>query len=176
MSQHSRGVHLATIAHASLIWDAYMEQEGDDTGRGMVRARVRFSSPEADRFFRTAVIIVESSWDDAVRCAKAFDERQLSALLRSVLRRPALLQSAAQRVVQLRSAALRWPVQLRSAALRWPALLRFPQRGCSVGSSRDCCDQRCFRPPPKACYSRGRVKRSCGASCESLLPLPLASH
>lgn len=85
MNQNARGVHLATLAHEGRIWDAYMEQDEDAVDRDTVRARLRFSSPEADRFYRTAVIIIEPSWEEAVRRARALDERQLSALLRSVL-------------------------------------------------------------------------------------------
>lgn len=85
MNQNARGVHLATLAHGGRIWDAYMEQDEDSLDRDTVRARLRFSSPEADRLYRTAVIIIEPSWEEAVRRARALDERQLSALLRSVL-------------------------------------------------------------------------------------------
>lgn len=85
MSQAGRGVHLATLAHEGRIWDAYMEPEGEPSTREPVRARLRFSSPEADRFHRTAVIIIEPSWEEAVRRARELDDRQLTALLRSVL-------------------------------------------------------------------------------------------
>ena len=88
MSQNPRAVHLASIAHDGPLWDAYMEQDGDETGHGMLRARIRFTSPEADRIFRTAAIIIEASWEEAVRRAQAFEERQLAALLRSVLPDP----------------------------------------------------------------------------------------
>lgn len=85
MSSNDRGVHLATLAHDGRIWDTYMEQDEATAGGDTVRARLRFSSPEADRFYRTAIIIIEPSWEEAVRRARALDERQLSALLRSVL-------------------------------------------------------------------------------------------
>jgi hypothetical protein len=85
MSQNPRAVHLASIAHDGRLWDAYMEQEGEEAGHGMLRARVRFTSPEADKIYRTAAIIIEASWEEAVRRAQAFGDRQLAALLRSVL-------------------------------------------------------------------------------------------
>ena len=88
MSQHARSTHLATIAHAGRIWDAYLEQEGDPAVRDVVRARVRFSSPEVDHLYRTAAIIIEASWEEAVARAHGLDERQLSGLLRSVLPDP----------------------------------------------------------------------------------------
>lgn len=85
MSQASRGVHLATLAHEGLIWDAYMELDDAAPSQDVFRARLRFSSPEADRFYRTTVIIIEPSWEDTVARARGLDERQLVGLLRSVL-------------------------------------------------------------------------------------------
>lgn len=85
MSQHSRGIHLASLAHAGRLWDAYLEADEQVAARDMVRARLRFSSPEADQFYRTAVIIIEPSWEEAAARARALDERQLQGLLRSVL-------------------------------------------------------------------------------------------
>lgn len=84
MSEAARSVHLATVAHEGRIWDAYLEFD-DDPGRLDYRARVRFSSPEADRFYRTTVIIIEPSYEEAVHHGRALEERQLQALLRSVL-------------------------------------------------------------------------------------------
>ena len=84
MSEASGGVHLATLAHEGRIWDAYLELD-DDPARCDYRARVRFSSPEADRSYRTTVIIIEPSYEEAVQHGRALEERQLQALLRSVL-------------------------------------------------------------------------------------------
>ncbi len=84
MSEASRGVHLATLAHEGRIWDAYLEFDDDPANRDF-RARVRFSSPEADRFYRTTVIIIEPSYEEAVHHARNLPDRQLQALLRSVL-------------------------------------------------------------------------------------------
>jgi hypothetical protein len=84
MSQESRDVHLATVAHEGRLWDAYLEFD-DDPARRDFRARMRFSSPEADRFYRTTVIIIEPSYEEAVHHARGMEERQLQALLRSVL-------------------------------------------------------------------------------------------
>lgn len=85
MNESSKGPHLATVAHEGRIWDAHLEFEEDTSRRETYRARLRFSSPEADRLYRTAVIIIEPSYEEAVHRARALDERQLSALLRSVL-------------------------------------------------------------------------------------------
>ena len=84
MSEATRGVHLATLAHEGRIWDAYLEFDDEASLRDF-RARVRFSSPEADRFYRTTVIIIEPSYEEAVHHARGMEERQLQALLRSVL-------------------------------------------------------------------------------------------
>lgn len=85
MTQNSRGIHLATLAHEGRIWDVYLEQEDPIAVHDSVRARLRFSSPEADRFYRTAAIIIEPSWEEAAARARALEEHQLSGLLRSVL-------------------------------------------------------------------------------------------
>jgi hypothetical protein len=84
MSEASRGVHLATLAHEGRIWDAYLEFDDESSLRDF-RGRVRFSSPEADRIYRTTVIIIESSHEEAVHRARSLETRQLEALLRSVL-------------------------------------------------------------------------------------------
>ena len=81
----SRGTHLATFPYQGRIWDVYLEQSDPGPARDVVRARLRFSSPEADRFYRTAPIIVEASWEEAAARARALEEHQLSGLLRSVL-------------------------------------------------------------------------------------------
>lgn len=88
MSQAARGVHLATLAHEGLLWDAYVETDDGTPAGGSVRARLRFSSPEADRLYRTTFIIIEPSWEETVARARGLDERQLAALLRSVLPDP----------------------------------------------------------------------------------------
>ena len=85
MTEKSRGVHLATLAHQGRIWDAYLEFEDDSPRRDTYRACVRFSSPEADQFYRTTVIFIEPSYEEAIHRARALEERQLAGLLRSVL-------------------------------------------------------------------------------------------
>lgn len=83
-----RGLHLATLAHGGRIWDAYLELVDDPHRPDTFRALLRFDSPdggEADGAYRTGVIIVEPSYEEAVARARAFDERTLQGLLRSVL-------------------------------------------------------------------------------------------
>jgi len=88
MMTDARGLHFATVAHLGRIWDAYLELDDDPRHPQSCRARVRFDSPdggEADGTYRTAVIIIEASYEEALAKARAFDDRQLQALLRSLL-------------------------------------------------------------------------------------------
>jgi hypothetical protein len=88
VTSDARGLHFATVAHRGRIWDAYLEMDDDPRHPHSCRARLRFDSPdggEADGTYRTAVIIIEPSYEEALAKARAFDERQLQALLRSVL-------------------------------------------------------------------------------------------
>lgn len=80
-----RGAHLATVAHQGRLWDVYVEQDDPAHSQDSVRVRLRFSSPEADRPHRTAAIIIEPSWEEAVARARGLSDHQLAGLLRSVL-------------------------------------------------------------------------------------------
>ena len=82
------GIHVATITHAGRIWDAYLEFEDDprrpDSFRGLLRFdRAGTVGPAPST--RTAVLIIEDSYEEAVGKARRFDDRQLAALLRSAL-------------------------------------------------------------------------------------------
>ena len=82
------GLHIATVAHGARIWDVYVEFDDDPRRPDMYRARLRFDAPDAgdsDHPFRTGVIIIENSFEEAVARARTFEDRQLTALLRSVL-------------------------------------------------------------------------------------------
>lgn len=88
MTPEPKGLHLATVAHMGHIWDAYLELVDDPHRPDSFRARLRFDSPDggaADGTYRTGVIIIEASYEEAVSRARAFDDRQLQGLLRSVL-------------------------------------------------------------------------------------------
>ena len=82
-------LHVATIAHAERLWDAYLEFEDDPLRPDVYRARLRFDPANAIDFEetnpRTTVIIIEESYEQAVAKARAFDERALEALLHSAL-------------------------------------------------------------------------------------------
>lgn len=83
-----RGQHLATISHEGRFWDVYLEFEDDPRRPDSFRARFGFSpgDPADDEGIRrTAVVIIEDTFDAAIRKAQSFDDRHLSALLRSIL-------------------------------------------------------------------------------------------
>ena len=85
------GVHVATIAHEGLIWDAYLDFEDHMHPAAGYRARFRFEPPtgnEGPAATETAAIIIEDSYEEAVAKARSFDDRQLQALLRSTLPEP----------------------------------------------------------------------------------------
>ncbi len=82
------GLHIATIAHAGIIWDTYLDFESDPHRPTSFRARLRFEPPtleDGPAMTHTAIIIIEDSYEDAVARARSFDDRSLSDLLRSTL-------------------------------------------------------------------------------------------
>jgi len=82
------GLHLATIAHGGLLWDAYLEFQDDPRRPTSFRARIRFDRAGPDgvgRSAQTTVIIIEGSYEEAVGRARGLDDRQLEGLLRSAL-------------------------------------------------------------------------------------------
>lgn len=89
MSKRSEdGFHIASLAHAGRLWTAYLEFDDDPHAPRTYRARIRFepAAPDDTRSpTRTAVIIIENSYEEAMAKVRAFDERQLGGLLRSTL-------------------------------------------------------------------------------------------
>ena len=82
------GLHIATIAHEGLIWDAYLDFENDLHNPTSYRGKLRFEPPTGDGGpapTATTVIIIEDSYEEAVAKARRFDDRQLQGLLRSAL-------------------------------------------------------------------------------------------
>ena len=82
------GVHVATIAHEGLIWDAYLDFEDHLHPSAGYRGRLRFEPPtgtEGQSTTATTWIIIEDSYEEAVAKARSFDDRQLQSLLRSTL-------------------------------------------------------------------------------------------
>lgn len=85
-------LHIATIAHEGLIWDAYLDFEDDPRRPTGQRARIRFEPPTSEDDAEggpvpaeTTYIIIEDSYEEAVAKARSFDDRQLQGLLRSAL-------------------------------------------------------------------------------------------
>jgi hypothetical protein len=83
------GVHVGTIVHEGLLWDAYLEFADDPRRPLTFRGRLRFdraAAPDgAGESTQTTVIIIEESYEEAVAKARSMDNRQLAALLRSTL-------------------------------------------------------------------------------------------
>ena len=84
----SNGQHLATISHDGRFWEVYLEFSDDPRQPSSYRGLLCFSladneGEEAAR--RTTTIIIEDSYEEAVRKARAFGDHQLQGLLRSLL-------------------------------------------------------------------------------------------
>jgi len=86
-SSRFQGVHVATLAHEGHLWDAYLEFEDDPHRPHLHRGRLRFDPADSvpGMAARTTVIIIETSHEEALAKARAFDEHQLQGLLRSCL-------------------------------------------------------------------------------------------
>ena len=88
-SNQAPGLHIATLAHAGRIWDAYLEFDDDPHRPNSYRGRLRFDPADSTDFeerpARTTVIIIEEAYEAAVAMARQFDDRSLESLLRSAL-------------------------------------------------------------------------------------------
>jgi hypothetical protein len=79
---------VATIAHAGLLWEAFLVFVEDPRRPAAYRGRLRFERAGPDgirQMAETTVIIIEDSYEEAVAKARSMDDRQLEALLRSAL-------------------------------------------------------------------------------------------
>jgi hypothetical protein len=84
----SQGLHVATVAHDGLLWEAYLDFQNDPRRPAAFRASLRFDVAGGDgtvHSARTAVIIIEDSYEEAIAKARAMDDRVLTSLLRSAL-------------------------------------------------------------------------------------------
>ncbi len=84
----SSGQHLATISHEGRFWDVYLEFEDDLHRPETHRALLCYfpGDPDDDEEpVRTTTIIIEDSFEEAMRKARRLEEVQLQALLRSAL-------------------------------------------------------------------------------------------
>ena len=87
-SPKPQGLHVATVAHDGLLWDAYLDFQNDPRRPTAFRAKLRFDVAGADgtvHSVETAVIIIEDSYEEAIGKARAMDDRVLTSLLRSAL-------------------------------------------------------------------------------------------
>lgn len=79
---------MATISHEGRFWDVYLEFEDDPRSPTTYRARLCFfpgDPGDDEEATRTTVIIIESSFEEAMMKARALNEMQLQGLLRSTL-------------------------------------------------------------------------------------------
>ena len=82
----SSGQHVSTISHDGRFWDVYLEFTNDPRQPSSYRGLLCFSPADGDtNARRTTTIIIEDSYEEALRKAQAMDEHQLQGLLRSVL-------------------------------------------------------------------------------------------
>jgi len=84
-SASSSGQHITTISHDGRFWDVYLEFVDDPRRPDTYRGLLAFSPADGDdeSQVRTAAIIIESSYEDALRKARSFGDNQLAGLLRS---------------------------------------------------------------------------------------------
>lgn len=84
----SSGQHLATISHDGRFWDVYLEFEDDPRHPEMHRGRLAYSAAdraEGEPVLRTVVVIIEDSYEGAIRTARRMQDHELVAFLRSLL-------------------------------------------------------------------------------------------
>jgi len=84
----SNGQHLASISHAGRFWEVYLEFSDDPRRPSSYRGLLCFSPADSEgeaASHRTTAIIIEESYEEAVRKARGFKAYQLQGLLRSVL-------------------------------------------------------------------------------------------
>jgi hypothetical protein len=84
----SSGHHLATISHEGRFWDVYLEFQEDPRRPTSFRARLCFfpgDPGDGEEAARTAIIVIEDSFEEAMVKARGLDDRQLQGLLRSAL-------------------------------------------------------------------------------------------
>jgi hypothetical protein len=84
----SHGQHLATVSHDGRFWDVYLEFEDDPRRPNSYRGLLAYSPAdrnEGEETLRTTSVIIEPSYEEAVRKARKLEDHQLVAFLRSLL-------------------------------------------------------------------------------------------
>ena len=87
-SPASTGHHLATLSHEGRFWDVYVEFDDDPRRTDSFGACLCFSpadNEEGTPPLRTTTILIEPSYEEVLYRARAFEDHQLVALLRSCL-------------------------------------------------------------------------------------------
>lgn len=87
-SAPSSGQHLATISHEGRFWDVYLEFDDDLRRPEFFRGLLAYSPAdraEGEEVLRTIPIIIESSYEEAIRRSRELEDHQLIAFLRSLL-------------------------------------------------------------------------------------------
>ncbi len=84
----SQGPPLATISYEGRFWEVFVEFDDDPRHPDTSRARLCFfpADPgEEDQPVRTAVILIEDSYEEVMAKARSLEEHLLQGLLRSAL-------------------------------------------------------------------------------------------
>lgn len=84
----SPGPHLATVSYDGRFWDVYVEFSDEAHHSAGHRARLTFipgDPGDGEEPIRTAVILIEPSYEEVIHRARKFENHQLVALLRSAL-------------------------------------------------------------------------------------------
>lgn len=82
------GQHVATVSHDGRFWDVYLDFEDDPRRPESYRGYLSFSPADAaedEEPVRTGTIIIEPSFEEAVRKARSFEDHQFVGFLRSAL-------------------------------------------------------------------------------------------
>jgi len=84
----SSGHHLATVSHGGRFWDVYVEFDDDPRRTDSYAARLCYSpadGEESAEAVRTTTVLIETSYEEVLHRARAFEEHHLVGLLRSCL-------------------------------------------------------------------------------------------
>ena len=85
----SQGQHIASISHEGRFWDVYLEFDEDPrqvlAGCRGILAFAPADPGDHEEVLRTIAVIIEDSYEEAVRRARALEDHQLAAFLRSLL-------------------------------------------------------------------------------------------
>jgi hypothetical protein len=87
----SNGEHVATISHDGGFWEVYLEFQNDPRVAASYRGLLCFfpaAGIGTGAVWRTTTILIEASYEEVLRKARAFQDFQLQSLLRSVLPEP----------------------------------------------------------------------------------------